>query len=106
MNTHTEIVTGAARIQVRWLDFIKRVGTMLSNTRNILKRSRQRRLAIRELNSLSDKILCDIGIPRSNIREIVDDMLAKQARSASSVTKWTEISHTVPHDSDVCETCV
>ena len=105
MNTHAEISTASAKTEARWLDPIKRVGTVLSNTRNALMRSRQRRSAIRELRSLSDHMLLDIGITRNNILEVVDGTLAKQEHPASSATTRAETDRSVSSDSGACATC-
>ena len=40
-------------------------------------RARRRREAISELSRLSNRQLSDIGIPREQIREVVDGLLAK-----------------------------
>lgn len=47
-----------------------------------LRRRRQRRLAISELTRMSDWALADLGIPRGQIREVVDGMIARQGPGA------------------------
>lgn len=46
------------------------------------RRRRQRRLAISELTRMSDSRLADLGIPRGQIREVVDGLIARQGPGA------------------------
>lgn len=53
-----------------------------SSTLDALRRHQQRRRAIAELTRMSDWRLADLGIPREQIREVVDGMIAREGPSA------------------------
>lgn len=48
-----------------------------------LRRRRQRRLAIVELSRMPDWRLADMGIPRGQIAEVVDGLIAREGPSAA-----------------------
>jgi uncharacterized protein YjiS (DUF1127 family) len=52
-----------------------------------LRRHQQRRRAISELARMSDWRLADLGIPREQIREVVDGMIAREGPSARCASK-------------------
>ncbi len=64
------------------------VGTWLAWAKNRLesaRRLRQRRRAIGELSRMSDWRLRDMGIPRDQIAEVVDGLIAREGPSVDRV---------------------
>ena len=57
-----------------WLDGARRVLAAF-------RRMHQRRRAIAELTRMSDWRLADLGIPRDQIREVVDGLMAREGPS-------------------------
>jgi len=86
MNTHriglaTDFRVAAPRAGSRFLEF----NTWLKWAKNRLEAVRrlyQRRRAITELSRMSDWWLQDMGIPRDQIAEVVDGLIARQGPSA------------------------
>jgi uncharacterized protein YjiS (DUF1127 family) len=50
----------------------------------VLLRNSKRRRTIKELNALPDYLLADLGIERSAIEEIVDDMIKASANTVTA----------------------
>ena len=65
---------------LEWTRFIQR------NILAPLRRGRRRRLAIAELEAMTDHQLADIGISRAEIPEVVDGLISRGARAASPQT--------------------
>jgi len=63
-------------LSIATLRLIKGVATVARSSTAWLTRRHRRRTAIRELQSLSDYYLADIGLTRSQIAETVDQMMA------------------------------
>lgn len=47
------------------------------------RRWRQRRAAIQELSALTDRMLCDMGVERRDIRRVVDGLLNAKGQAES-----------------------
>lgn len=56
-----------------------------------LETGRRTRIAIRELRSLSDSTLRDIGLPRSEIRAVVKAMIAGSTSTAAPPNRRAEV---------------
>ena len=66
------------------------VGAWLAWAKNRLeavRRLRQRRRAISELARMSDWRLADLGIPRDQIAEVVDGLIAREGPSIGGLAK-------------------
>lgn len=70
--------------------FAHRIERALVRRREAISRGRRRRSAIRDLRSLSDRELRDIGIERRQIAEVVDGLLAAEARETSALEAGRE----------------
>lgn len=67
----------------RWAYRLVHVGEQLvAGSIDFLHLAYRRRKAVAELRSLSDRLLADIGISRSDIPSIVNDMLREPADTA------------------------
>ena len=73
----------------------------LARSREAISRGRRRRSAIRDLRSLSDRELRDIGIERHQIVEVVDGLLAREASTRATASTDAEVRRagfrTAPH---------
>lgn len=74
---NTRIDTHGPRADRRSHEPSGRLRATLAAAREGFRKARRRRLAIRELASLSDAALNDIGISRDQIPDLVDGMLAR-----------------------------
>lgn len=82
MNTNTirigaDLGVETPRLRPRIPDF-SRLLTWTKGRVAAVVRVRQRRRAIRELARMSDARLADLGIPRGQIPEVVDGLVARQ----------------------------
>ncbi len=70
---------------------VSAVYNFITSTFDRFRKSRKRRATIRELSRLSDWLLADIGVHRSDIPSVVDDLLAtneaQSARAAGRVER-------------------
>jgi uncharacterized protein YjiS (DUF1127 family) len=62
---------------------VARLGRQALQLGQSLRRWRTRRLAIRELSTLNDRLLADIGIERAEIDAVVDGLWRANARERS-----------------------
>lgn len=86
MKMYVDIGTRDHPADLRAGDWFGRVHATLAGVREGYLKARRRRQAIRDLRSLSDRVLNDIGIDRSQIPEVVDGMLARNHGTGASVS--------------------
>ena len=71
----------------RWAYRLAQVGEqVVAGSFDFLHLAYRRRKAVAELRSLSDRLLADIGISRSDIPSVVDDMLRETPGTAKPLT--------------------
>lgn len=86
MKTSIDSLAGAQHADRRSRDRGGRLQTALTNARNGFLRARRRSLAIRDLRSLSDRQLDDIGIERHRIPEVIDGLLARHSGTGATAS--------------------
>lgn len=86
MKTSIYSLAGAQPADRRSRDRGGRLQSVLANARDGFFRARRRRLAIRDLRSLSDRQLDDIGIERHRIPEVIDGLLARYSGTGATAS--------------------
>lgn len=89
MKTSTDTLTGILPADRRTPGRSGRLQSALASARERFLKARRRRLAIRDLGTLSDRQLDDIGIARYQIPEVVDGLLARNAGTGATASRAT-----------------
>lgn len=95
MTTSTDTLTGIHPADRRPPGRSGRLQTALAGARERFLKARRRRLAIRDLGTLSDRQLNDIGIARPQIPEVVDGLLARGAGTGATASRAPAQDHSV-----------